>query len=166
MTIHVAELPMRVLALAGALFLLAGAVPLAAQQPSSVQDDIKVTREGIKNDRQAIVRAAMRLDSAQAAKFWPVYHDYKAEQDKINDRSWKALTDFAASYDKLDDANSKPVLDNWLGAREEQAKLAKKWRGKFAKAIGEKQTLRFFQVESKLDLLVQGEVIQQIPLAH
>jgi len=156
---------MRSIALA-ALLLAAGAGPLVAQQPTSTQDEIKLTREGIRQDRQAIVRAAMKLDSAQAGRFWPIYHDYKAEQDKIGDRSWKALTDFAENYDKLDDANSKPVLDNWLGAREEQAKLAKKWRGKFAKAIGEKQTLRFFQVESKLDQLVQGEVIQQIPLAH
>ena len=44
--------------------------------------------------------------------------------------------------------------------------VAKKWRGKFVKAIGEKKTLRFYQIESKLDQAIQGEVLQAIPLAR
>jgi len=142
------------------------AVPLAAQQPTSVQQEIKLTRAEIRRDRQAIVKAAMPLDSVESAKFWPVYEEYKSEQEKIGDRSWQALTGFAKNYDGLGDATSKTVLDDWLGAREDQAKLAKKWRGKFVKAIGEKKTLRFYQIESKLDQAIQGEILQAIPLAR
>ena len=58
------------------------------------------------------------------------------------------------------------MLDDWLGAREEQAKLAKKWRGKFTKTIGEKKTLRFYQIEAKLDQIIQGEILQAVPLAY
>jgi hypothetical protein len=157
---------MRALYYLGALASLSlVAVPAAAQQSVTAQDDIKVTREQIRRDRGEVVRAAMVLDSAEAAKFWPLYQQYKDEQAKIGDKSMKALTDFAAKYDALDDTNSKSVLDNWLGARADQAKLAQKWRPKFAKAIGEKKTLRFYQVESKLDAIVQGEVLLNIPLA-
>lgn len=156
---------MRVLILASALMTVSLAAPLAAQQPASVQDEIKLTRAEIQKDRQAIVKAALPLDAAEAAKFWPVYAEYKAEQEKIGDRSWKALTAFGENYDKLGEETSKTVLDDWLGARESQAKLARKWRGKFAKAIGEKKTLRFYQIEGKLDQAIQGEILQQIPLA-
>jgi hypothetical protein len=156
---------MRVLILASALMTMSLAVPLAAQQPATVQDEIKLTRAGIQKDRQVIVKTALPLDNAEAAKFWPIYSEYKAEQEKIADRSWKALTAFGENYDKLGDETSKSVLDEWLGAREAQAKLARKWRGKFAKAIGEKKTLRFYQIEGKLDQVIQGEIMQQIPLA-
>lgn len=148
-----------------ALLALAATAPLAAQQPASVTEEIRLTREQIARDRQEIVRQALKLDSAQSERFWPVYKEYKAEQEKIGDKSWKALTAFGKSYDNMDDATAKLVLDNWTSASEDRAKLAKKWRGKFAKAIGEKQTLRFYQIEGKLDYLVQGEVIAQIPLA-
>lgn len=142
------------------------ALPLAAQQPASQQQEIQLTRDGIRKDREAIVRAALKLDSTEAAKFWPIYNDYKAEQSKIGDRQWNALSEFAKNYDTLGEETSKRVLDEWVGARADQAKLASKWRGKFAKAIGEKKTLRFYQIEAKLDNLLQGEVMQQIPLAR
>jgi len=156
---------MRVLVLMSALATMSLATPLAAQQPTMDQE-IKLTRDEIRRDRQAIVKAAMPLDEAESAKFWPLYGEYKAESEKIGDRSWKALTGFAKNYDGLGDETSKMVLDDWLGAREDQAKLAKKWRGKFVKAIGEKKTLRFYQIESKLDQAIQGEVLQAIPLAR
>ena len=157
---------MRVLVLMSALATLSFATPLAAQQPTSVDKEIKLTRDEIRRDRQAIVKAGMPLDATESAKFWPIYSEYKAEQEKIGDRSWKALTGFANNYEGLGDATSKTVLDDWLGAREDQAKLAKKWRGKFVKASGEKKTLRFYQIEAKLDQAIQGEIIQAIPLAR
>jgi hypothetical protein len=163
---HSLESSMRVLVLTSALATMALAAPLAAQQPTSVQQEIRLTRDEINRDRQAIVKAALPLDATESAKFWPIYDEYKMEQKKIGDRSWKALTGFAENYDGLGDATSKTVLDDWLGAREDQAKLAKKWRGKFVKAIGEKKTLRFYQIEAKLDQAIQGEVIQAIPLAR
>jgi hypothetical protein len=159
------ESSMRVLVLMSALATMSLAGPLAAQQPT-LDQEIKLTRDEIRRDRQAIVKAAMPLDAPESAKFWPLYAEYKAEQEKIGDRSWKALTGFGSNYDGLGDATSKTVLDDWLGAREDQAKLARKWRGKFAKAIGEKKTLRFYQIEAKLDQAIQGEIIQAIPLAR
>jgi hypothetical protein len=157
---------MRVVILMSAVATMSLAAPVAAQQPANVQQEVQLTREGIQKDRQAIVKAALPLDNAEAAKFWPLYTEYKTEQEAIGNRSWKALTSFAENYDKLGEETSKAVLDDWLGAREEQAKLAKKWRGKFTKTIGEKKTLRFYQIEAKLDQIIQGEILQAVPLAY
>ena len=52
---------MRVLALMSALATLSLAAPLAAQQPTSVDKEIKLTRDEIRRDRQAIVKAGMPL---------------------------------------------------------------------------------------------------------
>jgi hypothetical protein len=150
--------------LAAVLSLLAA--PLAAQQPATLQDEIAYTRQEIATNRQEIVRQSLKLDEAQGAKFWPLYREYKAEQSKIADKQWATLTEFAKSYESLDDVTSKKVLDEWLAAGEDRAKLAKKWRGKFGKAIGDKNTLRFYQIEGKLDHLIQREAIAQIPLVR
>ena len=156
---------MRILMIAAA-GLVAVAAPAAAQYDDVRADDIKLTRDVIRSDREKIVRAAMKLDSAEAARFWPVYREYRVEQEKNSDRSWKALTQFADNYETMDEATSKMVIDEFLSAREGQAKLARKWHGKFAKAIGEKKALRYYQIESKLDQAIQGEIVQQIPLAR
>jgi hypothetical protein len=139
--------------------------PLAAQQKDALKGEIALTRQEIQTGRQEIVRAALPLGEAEAQKFWPLYREYKEEQARTADKSWTALEEFAKGYDTLDEVTAKSVTDNWLSSREAQAKLAKKWRGKFAKAIGEKNTLRFYQIESKLDHMIQGEINQAIPLA-
>jgi hypothetical protein len=147
------------LVVAGAM--MAG--PAMAQQ-DALKGEIAMTRQQIQTGRQEIVRAALPMSDAEAERFWPLYRDYKEEQARVADRSWKALEEFAKGYDKMDEATAKSVTDNWLSSREDQAKLARKWRGKFSKVLGEQKTLRFYQIESKLDHLVQGEINQAIPL--
>lgn len=155
----------QVLSWAAVAALVLVARPLAAQQKDALKGEIALTRQEIQTGRQEIVRAALPLGEAEAQKFWPLYREYKEEQARTADKSWAALEEFAKGYDKLDEVTAKSVTDNWLSSREAQAKLAKKWRGKFAKAIGEKNTLRFYQIESKLDHMIQGEINQAIPLA-
>ena len=47
---------MRVVVLMSALATMSLAGPLAAQQPTSVQQEIRLTRDEIRRDRQAIVK--------------------------------------------------------------------------------------------------------------
>ncbi|MCK7521636.1 MAG: hypothetical protein MZV64_30105 [Ignavibacteriales bacterium] len=84
-----------------------------------MQQEIRLTRDEIRRDRQAIVKAALPLDATESAKFWPTYDEYKAEQQKIGDRSWKALTGFAG---ELRGAGRRHLED---GAR----RLARRARG-------------------------------------
>ena len=156
------RLPLVLIALGAGLL---AAPPLAAQQPT-MQEELRLTRQEIERDREKIVRAALPLSEEQAARFWPLYQEFRLEQQKVGDLQVKAVTAFAGSYESLDDATAKAVLDDWLKANEQRTKLAQKWHGKFAKAIGERNTLRFYQLEGKLNHLIQGETVMQIPLAR
>ena len=88
----------------GALFaLLTPALALAADKPivnekfSDLEPAIQMLRQEVGKDRREIVKANMLLTNSEAARFWPIYDEYRAEMAKLGDRRVKLITDYAAN---------------------------------------------------------------------
>lgn len=145
------------------LLLLLLTPTLAAQ---SVHDEIAFTRAQIEADRQAIVGATLGVPEAQSEAFWDVYKAYRAEMDGQADRMWKLLVDFADKYDSLTDPDAATMLDEWLSIQKKEAAIKSKWSKKFSKVVGAAMTARFYQIESKLDSMIQLEATAGVPLAQ
>ena len=52
----------------------------------------------------------------------------------------------------------------WVKVGEDYAKLQGAWIKKFQPVLGSKGTIRFYQIESRLDLIVQAAMASEIPL--
>jgi hypothetical protein len=137
------------------------AVPALAQTRS----DVEVTRADIQADRKAIVADNLPLTDAQGAAFWPVYQEYRTEMSKIGDRALKLVTDYASGYDTLTDAQATALMTEHLAIQKDVVKVKEKYRTRFEKAIPAKLVLRFYQIENRLDTIMQLEVLSAIPLA-
>jgi hypothetical protein len=145
---------------AGPLTLLL-TLPLLAQTRS----DVEVTRADIQADRKAIVAANLSLTDAQGAAFWPLYQEYRGEMSKIGDRTIKLVTDYAKSYDALTDVQATALMTEHLAIQRDTIKVKDKYRPRFEKVIPPKLVLRFYQVENRLDVILQAGVLSEIPLA-
>lgn len=145
---------------AGLLSLLL-TLPLLAQTRSEVE----VTRADIQADRKAIVAANLPLTDAQGAAFWPLYQEYRGEMSKIGDRTLKLVTDYAKSYDALTDVQATALMTEHLAIQRDAIKVKDKYRPRFEKVIPPKLVLRFYQVENRLDVILQMGVLSEIPLA-
>ena len=83
--------------------LLAPALALAADKPvvnekfADLEPAIQMLREEVGKDRRQIVKANMLLTNSEAARFWPIYDEYRAEMHKLGDRRVKLITDYAAT---------------------------------------------------------------------
>jgi len=71
------------------------AAPLTQALAQTDQDLVEVARSVIKVDRQAAVVSAMKLTDAEGTRFWPLYHEYRTEMDKIGDGIAKLVLDYA-----------------------------------------------------------------------
>src|SRR5262249_62367835 len=101
-------------------------------------------RQEVGKDRREIVKANMLLTNSEAARFWPLYDQYRSEIHKVGDRRLKVITDYAANRDSMseDEANR---LDTELlqggkgraGSQEEYVKRIKKGRRARLKDGGE-----------------------------
>ncbi len=156
----------RSIALICAACVLASAPAAHAQMPtgsapSQKQLDIAAARA----QRKAIIGSNMMLTDSEGAKFWPLYDEYEAKMDKIDDRHLKELKDYAAGYDKLTDAQATSKLNEVMSIAQARIDVQKQYIPKFRAAISGIKTTRFFQMDNKLNAIRQCALAQLVPLA-
>jgi polyhydroxyalkanoate synthesis regulator phasin len=132
---------------------------------TSVRDEIELTRASIQTRRQEIIQSLMELSSAESEKFWPVYHEYRNEMNKLGDERVKFIERFAGQAGTMSDEESKKLLDDWFKLRERQLDLQKKYAGKFRKVLPGAKVARFYQVENAMDTIVSANLQAVMPVA-
>jgi hypothetical protein len=138
------------------------------QVSRKVTEDLNLTREVIQVKRKAIVALNMGLTDYESKEFWPVYDEYWAEMKKIGDRDVALISNFAKNYvyESLTNQKADEMLKEWLSMKNDELKLKRKYAKKFKKVLPEKKVLRYFQIENKLDVIIDTELAAQIPLAR
>lgn len=130
-------------------------------QTSQKQLDIAAARA----QRKATVGANMNLTPDEAAKFWPVYDAYEAQMDSIEDRHVRELKEFAAKYQRFTDADAKKKLDEVMAIQQARLDVQKDFIPKFLGAVSQIKVTRFYQIDNKIQALIQCDIAQLVPLA-
>jgi len=128
--------------------------------------DIEVIRSIAAAERKAIVADNMFFTAEEAEKFWPVYNEYREEARKVGDLRVKVIRDLANEFETLDDARAEELLREVLDFQADRVKLRKSYVRKFNKVIPPKKTVRFFQIDSKLDTIIDFALAKEIPLVN
>ena len=87
----------------------APSVPTDTQQ-RNVQEYIELLRSDVRHQKDEVMGAVMQLDADQAAKFWPIYSEYDAELNKLNDQRVANIQDYASNYDQMTDAKADELV--------------------------------------------------------
>ena len=143
-----------------AIMSVVGASSVAAQTRS----DIEVLRQELRTDRQAVVAKNMKMTEAQATAFWPVYREYQAEMTKIGDRYIKLLEGYGKSYDTMKDPAAETLIKDFIDIRQAKLKLQSDYVGKFKKVVPATLVARYYQIENKIDAILNLEMAAGIPL--
>jgi hypothetical protein len=141
---------------------LCGFARLAMGQ--SDQDLVEVARSVIKADRKAVVVASMNLTEDESKAFWPLYHEYRAKMDQVADEQIKLVLEYAKLYPSVSDDRATEMLDAYMNLQRAQVAKRTEYLKKFRKALPPAKALRFAQIETRLDLLVQLQLAASIPL--
>jgi len=158
---------------AGALCaLLTPALALAADKPvvnekfSDLEPAIQMLRQEVGKDRRDLVKANMLLTNSEAARFWPIYDEYRAEMNKIGDKRVKLITDFAANRNSMSEDEGMRLLKERLDIEKEKNDVRGDYVKKFNKELSARTTARFFQIDQKLDAAVEAALAAKIPLIY
>ena len=135
-----------------------------APDDGDLTSETALTRASIQVRRQAMVTAAMDLDGAEAEKFWPLYRDYRNEMAKVGDRLVKLINDYADAYDTITDEQAARMLDEYLSIQRATGEVKAAYVPKFRQIIPARKVARFFQVDNKLDAVINSQLAAGIPL--
>ena len=156
---HISSYPLLLLALST---ILVTSLPRASAQTD--QDLIEVARSVVTADRQAVVVATMQFTDTEAKDFWPLYRQYRSDMAKISDELINLVLEYAKAYPNVPEEQAKRMLKTYTYLQQKQAEKRAAHLQKFAKVLPAAKALRFAQVETRLDLLVQLQLAAGVPL--
>jgi hypothetical protein len=153
---------MKIAATSLGLFLIAA---VTAPGHTQTATDIELTRAHIQTARQTIIAEAMTLTEEESLGFWPAYRDYRLDMARLGDRLVKVISEFVSAGASLSDEQASRLLDEYLDIKSKEAAVKKKYVGVFRKLLPVPKVTRFFQLENKLDAVVNYELAKTVPLA-
>ena len=150
------------------LVLLALAISLGLTPNARAQiegsEAIRLTRSAVQAERQAIIAANLQLDETERAVFWPLYQEYRNDLDVAINSRVDFLNQYFASYETLTDKEAVALLEQHLAWEQEVLKIRTKHAKKMSKALSGRTVAKFFQIDNKMDIIIDYEMAGEIPL--
>jgi Spy/CpxP family protein refolding chaperone len=126
--------------------------------------DIQLIRSDVQAGKNDIIAHTMQFTDAESQAFWPVYRDYARDQQVIGDQRLQLIKDYATNYDSMDDAKANGMVQRMIDIEQKTLSLRQAYWPKFMKALGARRAAKFYQVDSRLSLIVNLQLTQAIPL--
>ena len=140
-----------------------GNSPAGAQ--NTVNDrDIEMLRKDLRAQRKQITAQNMNLTSDEATKFWPIFEQYRQEAIKANDDRWALIKDYAANYNTMTDAQAQDYMNRATSIEQQLLTLRMKYVPQFEKVISPKKTALWYQIDRRIDLLINLQFSSLIPM--
>jgi len=143
-------------------------MPSASAQGSyeKLKEEIELTAAIINLERKEIINQNMKLSGDEERRFWSLYNEYRLTMNEVGKRKTKLITDYAdrVNTGNLSDAEALRLLKEFISI--ERSKLTRKeeYISKFQKVLPPKKVALFFQIENKIDALLNFDLAKAIPL--
>ena len=127
---------------------------------TSPDDFVDLLRKDIKSQKKQIIAQNMDLSDAEAQKFWPVYDQYAAELSNIYDGKLALLKDYAANYSSMTDEQAENYIRKRAEVEHSIMQLRLKYIPAFRKVLSGRETALFYQIDWRLGLAIDVQLIQ------
>jgi hypothetical protein len=145
-----------------ALALIIPATPLFAQDKPA--NNMQILEQKIMADRKLLVATNMQLTESEAKAFWPIYESYLKDLAKNRSRTFNLIHEFAKNYDNMSNELAKKIMDQYMTIQADHLKLLQSYLPKLRQALPEKKVVRFYQIENKIEAVINYELATDIPL--
>jgi hypothetical protein len=132
---------------------------------AALNSAVAMQRQVTEAQRTMIIADNIQMTAAESEEFWPVYREYRADVAKLNDRFVKLITDYAQSYESMDKDTATRLLKESFAIEAARVKAAKKNAKKLGRFLPGVTVIRFVQIESRLDAVMDLKIKNSIPLA-
>lgn len=143
------------------VLIIGTALSVAAQSNVS---SITTTRSAVEAERKELIATNLELSQEHRDVFWPLYLEYRVAVDKIGDDEVEFYERFFSSYETLTDSEALALLDEHFDFQRRHLDVQKTHSQKMRAALPGKIVARFFQIENKMDIIVEYELAGEIPL--
>jgi hypothetical protein len=134
--------------------------------PTVTDEDIALLRQDLRAKKMQVIGQNMSLSDPEAEKFWPIYNHYVKDLQEVNDQKYALLKQYAEMWSTMSDQDALIYVRNWLEADGEAQALRLKYVPLVSQVLPGKKAATFFQLDRRLNMIVDLQLFSQIPLAH
>jgi hypothetical protein len=134
--------------------------------PAVSDQDIALMRQDIRSQKKQLVAANLSLTDTEATKFWPLYDQYTAELSKINDTKYAVIKEYANNWGSITDPQVLDLTKRYMNVDLSVAQLRLKYLPVFQTVLPGKKVGTFFQIERRLQMMIDLQLASQLPLVQ
>jgi hypothetical protein len=134
--------------------------------PTVTDEDIALLRRDLRAMKMQVIGQNMSLSDEQAEKFWPVYNHYVKDLTEVNNQKYALLKQYAEMWATMSDQDALIYVRHWLEADGEAQALRLKYVPVVSQVLPGRKAATFFQLDRRLNMIVDLQLFSQIPLAH
>jgi hypothetical protein len=127
---------------------------------------LALLRKDIRSIKKQLIAANLTLTDTEATKFWPLYEQYSAEFEKINDTRTAIIKEYSDGYGTLTDDQADNLIRRWLDTDIAAAQLRQKYVPIFRKVVPGKKAATFFQLDRRISMMIDVQLTSQLPLVQ
>jgi hypothetical protein len=136
----------------------------AESKELNTQTYIALLRSDLKVSKRAVIKESMQLGEKQGEVFWPIYNQYDAEESKLGDQRLALINDYAKEFITMTDAKADQLAQRSMALDDQRMALRKKYFEVFKKALPAVIVVRFFQLESQIQMILDLQIASNLPI--
>jgi predicted Zn-dependent peptidase len=133
-------------------------------QTEYFETDIQGIRKDIREVAKEIVAQNVELTPDQAKIFWPLYDEYAAEVKLLGDKEVKLTEEYMLNFYLMEEETASNLLDDVLNLERDKQSLKSEYIRKMKKVLPAKVVGKFYQVDKRINLLIEAEKMSRIPM--
>lgn len=130
----------------------------------TADDYIELARDILKTEKKLAVAGEMNLTDAEIPPFWELYNEYNNKLSLTQNQRIAIIKEFAANYESMSDDMANDLILKYMRYEQDLLKLKKSYYSRFKKILPAGKAARYFQLENKIQTLVDAELALEIPL--
>jgi len=128
-------------------------------------EDIILLRQDLRAKKMQVIGQNMSLSDTEAQKFWPIYNHYVKDLQGVNNQKYALLKQYAQMWSTMTDQDAMIYVRNWLEADGQAQALRLKYVPVVNEVLPGKKAATFFQLDRRLNMIIDLQLFSQIPLA-
>jgi hypothetical protein len=134
--------------------------------PTVTDEDIALLRKDLRAMKMQVIGQNMSMSDTEAQKFWPIYNHYVRDLSEVNDQKYALLKQYAEMWSTMTDEDALIYVRHWLEADGQAQALRLKYVPTVSQVLPGRKAATFFQLDRRLNMIIDLQLFSQIPLAH
>jgi hypothetical protein len=134
--------------------------------PTVTDEDIILLRQDLRAMKMQVIGQNMSLSDTEGQKFWPIYNHYVKDLQEVNNQKYALLKQYAEMWATMTDEDALIYVRHWLEADGQAQALRLQYVPVVSQVLPGKKAATFFQLDRRLNMIIDLQLFSQIPLAH